>query len=150
METDNVFSAEADLRQLKPFSNVFVANAHKSKRDLEWHGVSAKWDTGATICSITKSLSDRLGLRPEHTMSVSSFSGSKDCLYDVVALSLSDAIGYIDVLAIVVDALPNADCDMLIGMNLISQGELILSTDFDKMKIKIEFLPHPGIFKPLK
>lgn len=147
MASEDIVEADAPLEQLKLLSAVYVANYHLPPRERKWVTVQAKWDTGATVCFISRLLAERLGLHPESSMPVSSFSGEGDCLYDVVALSFLKDGKYIVALACIVDDFPHSDCDMLIGMNLISQGEFCLSTDFESMKIKIVFKPYPGALR---
>lgn len=147
MASKDIVEVDAPLGQLKLLSTVYVANCHLPTREREWVAVQAKWDTGATVCFITGALANRLGLHPEASMPVCSFSGGGECLYDVVALSFLKDGKYIVALACIVDDFPHSDCDMLIGMNLISQGELCLSTDFESMKIKIVFKPYPNVLR---
>lgn len=147
MENEEIFEADSPLEQLKLLSTVYVANFHLPPHEREWTSVRAKWDTGATVCFITRNLADRLYLHPESYMPVSSFSGKGECLYDVVALSFSQNGKCIVVLACIADDFPHSDCDMLIGMNLITQGEFNISTDFDSMKLKLVFKPYPNVLR---
>lgn len=147
MEDKRPFEASSPLEALKLFSPAFVADFHKKPHERRWEPVTAKWDTGATICFITKALADKLDLHPDCSMPVSSFSGDGDSLCDVVALSFSQDGDYIVVLAAIVDDFPHSDCDMLIGMNLISQGDFSLSVDLQSMQIKLSFKPYPGVLQ---
>lgn len=147
MTDKSVFEAESPLDQLKLFSSAFVANFHKKPHERNWEKVSVKWDTGATICFISRNLANRLDLHPECSMPVSSFSGVGDCLYDVVAISLMQGGDCLIVLAAIVDDFPHSDCDMLIGMNLISQGDLYIAADFESMKLRLTFKPYPGVMQ---
>lgn len=147
MDNHDIIEAEVPLEQLKLFSSVYVANYHLPPGERVWTCVQAKWDTGASVCFITRNLANRLGLQPESSMPVSSFSGNDECLYDVVALSFAFNGKFVVLLACIVDDFPHSDCDMLIGMNLITQGEFNLSTDLESKRIKIVFKPYPNVLR---
>lgn len=140
MENRRVCSI-SPLSDLKPYSIALVANPIYIAEKNKWHEVRAKWDTGATICVITRELANRLKLESQHSLEVSTFTGVSNFGFDVVAVSLKQNGLYINVLAGIVDAMPHADCELLIGMNLIVTGALHLGASPEYNEIWVEFEP---------
>lgn len=151
MPTREVTSA-SDLRHLLVTSPVRVAKPPKMGESLppEWIDAAAKWDTGAVVCAISRSICSRLQLAPTQQAYAASISGAEKVLQDLILLDLCVDGTFIPTLAIILDEMPGADCDMLIGMNVISLGDFSLSTDRSSNQIRMSFKPYPGTLKSFK
>lgn len=134
-----------DSNHFTPYSNdqpssvVFVGNPSAKDEDRQWHKILAKWDTGATMCSITKELSDRLGLKPVKTRKICSFGFPQgaDRHEDTVLLKLTNGPYSILAQATVIETiLPGFD--MIIGMNVISAGKFSLNVENRRIDIRFE------------
>lgn len=88
----------------------------------------AVWDTGSPICFISEKLMKCLGLKFKAGISGRGFFGDGCTTYGTVAVRLVSGGRFFTVSAAVVEDLHRgADCQMLIGMNLIAKGQLSLS-----------------------
>jgi hypothetical protein len=112
-------------RSYRLLSNAGVSEADKpfpqNKAKLPWLGL---WDTGASNSVITQKIVDALGLIPDDRVVVSTPSGIMEtflytvdiCLpNDIVIQHLSVPLGHM------------ATSDLLIGMDIISQGDFAVS-----------------------
>lgn len=143
-----IYEASCPLSELDPVTNVRLANPMVGKQDRNWIEVDAKWDTGATVCAITRRVADAIGLVPRMELPVRSFaskSGWKEPA-DMVLLKLVQGPYAILALSYVVDAMPDK-CDMLIGMNVIASGRFSLTVDPPDIHIRLEIAPD---YKQLK
>lgn len=142
-----VLTISVPIDSLSLISKVTVAAPPELQKDrkLFWTEAKAKWDTGAQICSISRSLCDTMGFMPRIKMPVSSISGTVEAIQDMIFIDVMMDGYFFPVLASVIDAMPGADCDMLIGMNLISKGDFSLSCD--NGKINMTFKPYPRTLK---
>lgn len=142
-----VLTVSVPTDTLAVFSKVTVAAPPSLQKDrmLLWTEAKAKWDTGAQICSISKELCDRMGFVPRIRIPVSSISGTVHSQQDIILIDVMFDGYFFPVLASVIDTMPGADCDMLIGMNLIMQGDFSLS--LAEGKINMTFKPYPGTIK---
>lgn len=86
-----------------------------------------------------------MGLLPRINMPVSSISGKVMAHQDIILIDVMLDGYFFPVLASVIDTMPGADCDMLIGMNLISRGDFSMSVA--EGKINMTFKPYPGTLK---
>lgn len=123
----------------QPSSVVFVGNPSAKDEDRQWHKILAKWDTGATMCSITKELSDRLSLKPVKMRKICSFGFPQgaDRPEDTVLLKLTNGPYSILAQATVIETiLPGFD--MIIGMNVISAGKFSLNVENGRIDIRFE------------
>lgn len=115
---------------------------------MQWVRAGAIWDTGAQHCVITRSLCARLKLSPRAKASFAGVGGLVSGGTDVVYLSLSgDGDTFLIALAGVVESLPG-NVDMLIGMDVITQGDFAVSTN--EGIITVAFSPYPGKLKKLR
>lgn len=142
-----VLTVSVPIDSLSVISKVSVAAPPQLQKDrkLFWTEAKAKWDTGAQICSISRSLCDTMGFMPRIKMPVSSISGTVEALQDMILIDVMMDGYFFPVLASVIDTMPAADCDMLIGMNLISKGDFLLS--FADDKINMTFKPYQSALK---
>ena len=142
-----VLTVSVPIDSLSVISKVTVAAPPDCQKDrkLFWTQAKAKWDTGAQICSISRSLCNTMGFEPRIKMPVSSVSGTVEALQDMILIDVMMDGYFFPVLASVIDTMPGADCDMLIGMNPISNGDFSLS--FDKGNINMTFKPYQGTLK---
>lgn len=115
---------------------------------LAWKKATAVWNTGAQHCAITRSLCDRLSMIPRGNGHFVGIGGDVKMRHDVVYLCLScDADTFLLALAGVVDSIPG-NADMLIGMDVIMQGDFSVSTN--NHNIAVSFTPYCGNLKQLR
>ena len=86
---------------------------------------NAVWDTGATNSIISRDVVDALGLKPTGRSSISSFAGIVDT--DVYTIDLCFENGY-RIEGVEVMCGDYIDYDMLIGIDVVNQGEIFVST----------------------
>lgn len=134
-----IFTDIVPLSSLDPASYVCVANPHKRASEREWIRVKAKWDTGATLCSITRDVCNRLALHPTHSIPMRCFANPIGQDYPIDSVLLKLVQGQYSILAIahVIDTFA-ADCDMIIGMNVISAGKFSITVTPPNMEIRLE------------
>lgn len=146
-----VYTASFSLESLDPVSQVRIASPYVPGSDREWIEVKAKWDTGATTCSITRELYHRLGLKAEKTYPISSFGNPEGTLapHDIVLISLVNGPHAILALASVVDT-PAGGYDMLVGMNVISAGKFSLTVNGDNLDLRLEINANYPFLKKIK
>lgn len=140
----------ADIQGMALALQVLVANPVEMKNSgsSQWIGTSAIWDTGAQHCVITSDLCARLKLSPRAKTYFVGVGGNVPGGTDIVYLSLSgDSDTFLIALAGVVETLPG-NVDMLIGMDVITQGDFTVSTK--NGIITVAFSPYPGKLKKLR
>jgi predicted aspartyl protease len=109
--------------------------------------VKAIWDTGATSTVIRPEVAVKLGLKTISIIKIATPSGTKDCNQYFVNVYLPNHIKVERVL--VAEAVP-ANCDVLIGMDIIGTGDFAVSNFDDKTAFsfrmpsmqKIDFVNH--------
>ncbi len=134
-----IFADSGPYGEDQPSSVIFIGNPSAEGDERKWIKVLAKWDTGATMCAISKELCARLGLSPVQYRTVRSFgfSEGKDLPIDKVLLKLTNGPYTILAEAIVMDpVLP--DFDLIIGMNVISAGKFSLTVEKRNISILFE------------
>lgn len=115
---------------------------------LIWTRANAIWDTGSQICMISRALCKKLRFEPRIKVNFSGIGGVIKGAHDVVYLSIaSDNATFILAMAGVIDSIPG-DYDMLIGMDVITQGDFSISTA--NGYISYSFSPYPGHLKRLR
>lgn len=134
----------SDVRVAKPLKK------DDDRQELYWIHAKAKWDTGAMVCAISRSLCRQLGITPNVTAYTRSISGTDSGFAEMILLDLMLDGTFISTPAIVVNEMPGADCDMLIGMNVICLGDFNISTDAEKKQITVSFKPYPETLKKYK
>ncbi len=87
--------------------------------------VQALWDTGASGCVITKRLAAKLNLIAVGTGTSKGIGGEHQCSTFVVNLFLPNGIAFAGVM--VSDSPLEDNFDVIIGMNVITQGDMALS-----------------------
>ena len=103
----------------------------------------AMWDTGADICVISQELADNLGLVPFDQIYVNGVHGEElQSLYHIhVKLPTNDIVVYAEA---VIGA--KNGYDLVLGMNVISQGDIAITTADDKTVFSIR-IPSEGHIK---
>ncbi len=91
----------------------------------EIHEVQALWDTGASGCVITKNLVEKLQLVAVGAGTSKGIGGAHACTRYLVNLVLRNGIGFPGVM--VSDSDIDDNFDVIIGMNIITQGDMGLS-----------------------
>ena len=89
--------------------------------------VMAQWDTGAIYSSISRELVNKLGIILEGKYKVDSTNHSQILDSCNILMLINDTIAF-PVKAMVVDNIHNTGIDLLIGMDIISQGDFVIST----------------------
>ena len=132
-------------------SKVYLLNPHLPSSARKWVIARAAWDTGATICAVTKDICDRLGLRPFHTEFTRSFDRPEgyEVPLDMVVINLSKGPYVISTPAFVMEKAPD-DYDMLIGKNVIASGSLNLKVEGDLINFRLEIDPRYPYLKKLR
>lgn len=118
-----------------------------SSEPVEWIDAVAKWDTGADHTSITSKLCKKLGLRILGQIPVSSMMGTTMAKQSVALIDLWLNGTFIPTWVVVVDGVPGGDFDVLIGMDIITKGDLLISTDYAEGSINFTFTPYKGTLK---
>lgn len=89
----------------------------------------AIWDTGATNCVITKSIASQLGLPVVSRTKVRGVHGEKEVNVYIVRITLNNQNITVQTLVTECEELSESlDTGMLIGMNLITQGDFSISS----------------------
>ena len=152
MENDAfIYEASSPLSDLHPVTKVQVGSTRRSENGWEWITVNALWDTGATLCAISRNLCDRLGLKAEQYLPTRNFSNPEGIItpYDAVLLKIIQGPYAIFALANIFDNSP-IDYDMLIGMNVISAGKFSLTVNKQNIDIRLEIARNFRNLKKLR
>lgn len=89
----------------------------------------AIWDTGATNCVITKNMASQLGLVPLQRANVRGVHGEREVNVYYVQITLNNQNITLQTRVTECEELSDSlDTGMLIGMNLITQGDFSIST----------------------
>lgn len=124
-----------------PMGHIFTTYSHVGVRDLRnkvrvssaidpednKRVFTAIWDTGATHTSISRRVSEELGLRPTGRMEMRGVNRTKEVNTYKVNLVLPNNVRIEDLTVPEVSKLGSA-ADLLIGMNVISLGNFVVST----------------------
>lgn len=99
------------------------------------------WDTGATVSCLNVHIIKKLNLSKVSITSVRTASGENQCFSYYVDIILPHNVGFKHLL---VTGLPLAEgIDALIGMDIISTGSFLFTTDTDSKKQVFEFSTPP-------
>ncbi len=121
----NIFTIKAPgiLDQLR--SHVGVANP--SNKDIAF-GTMAVWDTGSPICFISEKLRRLLNLEFSRELPGYGIFAKGSINYGLVSIRLVARGRFFDVMAAVTPDLHRGpDCQAIIGMNIITKGQLMVS-----------------------
>lgn len=137
-----IYEASYPISEHDPVTMVKVANPMKNAGERDWIEVNAKWDTGASICAITRRVADMMKLDTRLELGMTSFASATAVWEsaDMVLLKLIQGPYAILALSYVVDAIPG-QCDMLIGMNVISAGRFSLTVNPPNIDLRLEIFP---------
>ena len=97
----------------------------------------AIWDTGSMISGISEEYVEKMKLSPIDTGTVVTPTGQKECLYYLVDIRLPNDV-IIKGIKIMSIPLKRHDCDFLIGMDIISKGNLSINNENGRTIIKFE------------
>ena len=86
---------------------------------------AAIWDTGATASAITQNVVDQCGLAPIGMTKVQTADGEVDAEIYLVNIGLPNQVGFMHLQ--VTKAKLGANADVLIGMDIISQGDFTVT-----------------------
>lgn len=124
-------------------TNVHIRNAFDLKRVVQCQAI---WDTGAVYSAITAQCAKELGLTPLETVKAVSASGQFDARLYLIRIEI-EGLG----LSIVAEAL---ECELLheakevgllIGMNVISKGDLMISNLDGRTSLSFRIPPDERI-----
>ena len=114
---------------------VYVYTTYLNQDLSDSHKHIAVWDTGATITGISENIVDKYHLLPLSTSSTSTPGGEIESPVYVIDLVLPGKIMNTTVLA---RGLHLTDCDLLIGMDIISLGDFSISNRDGKTKFTFQ------------
>ena len=98
-----------------PVDQVALANS------LKFHKFKAIWDTGATNSAVTENVVSACGLQPIGMTRVEGVNSSKDSETFLVNIILPNGVGFPNIR--VTSGILGGDCDLLIGMDIITTGD---------------------------
>lgn len=117
-------TARSDSRPAMLFTPVIIL----SPQNFRVAKANALWDTGASVCSISKDLADFLGLKYTPGPPLNRLGGIIEATYGYTYVSLVAGGGAISVICAVVENINGLGCySFIIGLNLISLGQLSIS-----------------------
>lgn len=88
----------------------------------EFNGI---WDTGATCSVITPKVVNECGLKPIGITQVYALGGPRLCNVHLIGIFLPNQVSFSPVRVTEGDL--TGDCDVLIGMDIISQGDFVIT-----------------------
>lgn len=99
---------------------------------------NAVWDTGAVISAISNEYIEKMQLSPIDNGTVITSTGKSDCCYYLIDVYLTseDCIKTVKVMGL---PFRNHDADFIIGMDIISKGNLIIKNENGKTKIDFKY-----------
>jgi len=100
--------------------------------------VNAMVDTGSTICAISKQLVKSMKLKPYGEKKFTYAKGSDESPYYVFDVVFPKGKLFEDIEAVEID---DSDCDFLIGMNILQQGDMAISWKNEKMVFSFRVPP---------
>lgn len=115
---------ESTLKSTSKIGEAFDAKSTPRSKWPNFQACSAIWDTGATNTSITPKIVQRLGLIPIGKAQVSGVHGVKQVNKYLISIFLPNEVGWS---AVEVYELNFIGGDILIGMDIISRGDLAVS-----------------------
>ena len=89
----------------------------------------AIWDTGATGSVISKDVVDKVGLRPTGVTNVHTAGGMRQCNTYMVSILATNGVGFPSIVATRADL---QGADVLIGMDIITQGDFAITNTMGK------------------
>lgn len=132
---DNTVTVEYDniVNRLKTEIDVCPCNNRKQILRVK----NAVWDTGAVISAISNEYIEKMHLNPINNGVVITSTGQSDCCYYLIDVYLTsgDCIKAVKVMGL---PFKNHDADFIIGMDIISKGNLIIKNENGKTKIDFE------------
>ncbi len=121
---DHTMQTEYEEVVDRPLTPVAVYAVHRSKVSL---GNLALWDTGSRTSCISKKLAKQLQLQCVGTRTCITPAGNFEAPTYYIDIQIADELRFENVL-VTEYPLENHDCDVLIGMDIISRGRLVVDT----------------------
>lgn len=141
MQSPTAFTQSFDHLAMRLLTNCGVSKPFNpfdgSKPELPI-GCLALWDTGATVSAITKELANKLGLLPFSRMDVSHAGGTSIANLYKVNIYLPNRVAFHSIT--VMEAVLNK-CDALIGMDIISNGDFVITNRNKKTIFSFQIPP---------
>ncbi|MCY4115490.1 MAG: hypothetical protein OXF55_01210 [Caldilineaceae bacterium] len=94
-----------------------------SNTETKWHEFLAVWDSGANVCAISHEVIDKCGLTPVGQMKVLLDGKIQHRPKYLISLSLAHGVEFCEVVA---GDREDGDIKVLIGMNVIDQGDFLV------------------------
>jgi predicted aspartyl protease len=112
-------------QQYEQITNRIITGTKVSSMEYDTCEVLALWDTGAMKSVITKKIAEKLKLVPIDEMTMIGVTGEAKVNVYAVCVVLNDLEIDIQVL----ECMDMANFDLLIGMDIISQGDFIIANN---------------------
>lgn len=143
----NVLFTEVDIFPAFNPSTINARPQHKSYKCI--------WDTGATNSVITKKVADELNLKPIGMTRVKHAKGEDNSELFFVNIRLPNKVGFSHVR--VTEGILSGDVEVLIGMDIISQGDFAITHNNNKTTFSfrcppighIDFVKQTTIHQPI-
>lgn len=103
------------------------------------HELHAVWDTGASMSFISEKLARKLNLVPIDTGEVVTINGSKEAVYYIVDVSLSNEIVFRN-LRVCGAQTNREDIEFIIGMDIIAKGNFSLRNESNGVVMEYEYI----------
>ncbi len=126
IKKDNIMEEFTFTIKYPDFNGRIITQEHILYND-EPIPVQAAWDTGSTYTCISKEFAEKLGLKPCNTSDMSTPYGKNSSnAYDINVILNDDLL--IPLKVFTQDYIHQEGIDLLIGMDIISQGDFSIST----------------------
>jgi predicted aspartyl protease len=89
------------------------------------YSAKALWDTGATICAITPQIAEKLGLGAVDIMTIVGANSTSRVDTTIVSITFPNGLRIQDCPVVICDIDPRVD--MILGMDVITQGDFAIS-----------------------
>ena len=129
---DHTLTLEFQSIVNRPISTIFICE--KGGKRFQ---VRALWDTGASTSCVSEKIANKAGFRPVDSGTGVTAIESKDIVFCMLDVHISDDI-IIPNVKVAEFSLKHHDIDFLIGMDIISKGNLQITNKDGKTKIEFE------------
>ncbi|MCC7246805.1 MAG: retroviral-like aspartic protease family protein [Saprospiraceae bacterium] len=97
------------------------------KTEIPINTVKALWDTGATHSAISNRLAGKLNLPIEDFARVTTASGIQHVPVYLIRVTLPGSFSFDEIEAVEFTYTDEDDCDLIVGMDVMTQGDLAIS-----------------------
>ena len=139
----SAFTIQFNSRVDQLVSDIVVAKPRIDEPEWSAQKVRAIWDTGATTTAITEKLASSLSLHAVGTRTVLGVHGAADVNEYIVDIVLTNQVLIPNVLVTGLKAFVS-DCDALIGMDIIGEGDFTISRSPEGNTTMSYVLPSMG------